>query len=122
MNLKRREFLNIIFGTSAVVVIAPQTLFAGENPVFKELKRGELDAGLQILNLWGKQPESINEVYTAAYNFLASDLNATYADLVKDANFINLCHKAELTHIGGTILGDITPKSVKIRKNVPTKL
>lgn len=48
MNLKRREFLNIIFDTSAVAVIAPQTLFAAKNPLFKELKRGGLNARLAV--------------------------------------------------------------------------
>ena len=114
MNLSRREFMVFFFGAGAAAVIAPQSLFAGESPLFKELGRGGLGVSLKILNLWGQQPESINKVYAAAYDFLASDLNATYADLVNHDDFMKLCSNAGLTHIGGPILGDITPTSVKV--------
>jgi alkaline phosphatase D len=73
--------MGVFFGAGAAAVIAPQSLFARENSVFKGL---------------------------------ASDLNATYADLVNHDDFMKLCSNAGLTHIGGPILGDITPTSVKV--------
>jgi len=73
-----------------------------------------LEGNLNLLNLWQEQPEYIQELYKTAFQILSSDMKASFADVTNDANFLQLCDKYVITHIGGPLLGDVSSNSAKV--------
>lgn len=76
-------------------------------------KKGDVDAALSLLNLFGEQPEGLNDVYRAAHGILTKR-EATYADLAADVEFQELCRKNGITHLGGPMLGCVTPTGARV--------
>ncbi len=76
-------------------------------------KAGELDSSLEILNLWEKQPEAVNQLYSAIYQSLATDPKASFAAVVADETVQALCKAQGLTHYGGPMLGCLAPDGRK---------
>lgn len=80
----------------------------------KEVKGLDLAASIEILNMWGQKPKEINELYTALFNVLEKDKNAGFKDVAKDPTIQAMCQKMGMIHLGGPMLGCITPNSVKV--------
>ena len=80
----------------------------------QQIKRGDLKSNMALLNLWGEKPEAVQELYATAYNVLASRRDASFGDLATDATFQSLCRQGGVTHLGGPMLGAITPDSVRV--------
>ncbi|MBI9019364.1 MAG: alkaline phosphatase D family protein [Phycisphaerae bacterium] len=114
MTIHRRQFLKATIGLSTIALLKPELIFAGEKPLHQRLGKGDINTSLEILNMWGTQPQEIQDWYKVSHKFLATDLQSSYAELAKTETFIDLAKKLKLTHIGGPILGDITTNSVKI--------
>lgn len=77
-------------------------------------KFGDLESSLANFNLFGEQPEGIQQLYRQAYHLLASSRTATFADLAKNPEFQRLCQANDLTHLGGPMLGCVRPDGVRI--------
>jgi alkaline phosphatase D len=73
----------------------------------KQINRGDLVGNMQLLNLWGDQPEAAQRLYEAAYKILAARPDASFADLASDAVVQRLCVEAGVTHFGGPMLGAV---------------
>jgi alkaline phosphatase D len=69
---------------------------------------------LYLLNLWEKQPAGVEAVYKAAYRILRSKPEASFADLAEDAEFQGVCHEKKITHLGGPMLGSVSPGGVSV--------
>jgi alkaline phosphatase D len=80
----------------------------------QQIKRGDLESNLRLLNLWDQKPEAVQQLYATAYNVLASRRNAGFRDLATDATFQSLCREQGVTHLGGPMLGAVTPDSVRV--------
>ncbi len=80
----------------------------------KQINRGDLAGNMQLLNLWGDRPETIQRLYEAAYKALASRPDATFADLARDTTVQRLCAEAGVTHLGGPMLGGIRPDGAAV--------
>lgn len=85
-----------------------------EKPEHQRLGRGDLATTLEIFNLWGKQPQEKQDVIKAAYEFLQERPRGTIAELLDQPEFRRLCDKAGLTHLGGPMLGCLTPDGVSV--------
>ncbi len=70
--------------------------------------------GLALLNLWGAQPEAVQELYTLIDSVLSADRNATYADVSRDQAVRRFCKDHSVLHLGGPMLGCITETSAKL--------
>jgi len=79
-----------------------------------KLKRGDLDANMQLLNLWETRPEWSKRLYESAYKILASKKDATFADVADDATIQRLCNENHVTHFGGPMLGAVGPTDVRV--------
>lgn len=86
----------------------------GTRPV-NELFRGlSLEDNLYILNMWGEQPASIQEIYRLAYTLLDERPDATYADLARNEHFLDLCKRHGIIHLGGPMLGDVRSDGARV--------
>ena len=70
--------------------------------------------GLELLNLWGEQPESVQNLYEFIDSVLSADRNATYADISRDKAVWQFCKDHSVLHLGGPMLGCITETSAKV--------
>ncbi len=80
----------------------------------KQVKGGDLDSNMQLLNLWGDQPAAVHRLYEAAYKTLAARPGASFADLARDAAVQRLCAEAGVTHFGGPMLGAVRPDGAAV--------
>jgi alkaline phosphatase D len=72
-------------------------------------KQAQQESNLDLLNRWGKQPEMVQELYTAAFRVLASNPTATFVDVSRDTAVQRLCLQNNIRHLGGPLLGNIHP-------------
>ena len=70
--------------------------------------------GLELLNLWGEQPELVQQLYKRIYAVLSADKNATYADVSRDEAVQQFCKDNKVLHLGGPMLGCITETSARV--------
>jgi alkaline phosphatase D len=87
-------------------------------------KEGDLKSNLSVLNLFEKQPESVNQMYSMAYNVLSEKRDATFSDLERNADFLSVCRKQGVSHLGGPMLGSVSSEgaSVWIRTLTPAEV
>lgn len=72
-------------------------------------------ANLELLNLWGERPESINSLYKAALNVLSlNPSGATFNDLASDQTVQQVIKENKLSHWGGPLLGQIHPHGTSV--------
>jgi len=71
-----------------------------------QVKRGDLEGNMQLLNLWGERPAAVQRLYAAAYKVLAARRDATFADLAHDEEVQRLCADAGVTGMVGRRPGD----------------
>ena len=79
-----------------------------------QVKTGDLDGNMQLLNLWGERSEPVQRAYEAAYRLLAASPDATFADLGRDAEVQRLFTEAGITHLGGPMLGCVGPDGATV--------
>ncbi len=77
-------------------------------------KAGDLKGNLFLLNQWVEQPETIQQLYEAAYKVLAADPQATFMDLAGDSTIRRICKENEIVHLGGPMLGSVTADGVRV--------
>jgi alkaline phosphatase D len=90
----------------------PGVLTAGELKPSKVA--AALAKNLELLNQWGKQPDAAQNVYKTAFNILASKSSATFVDLARDAAFQKLCAENSIVHLGGPMVGSVTPDGARV--------
>ena len=88
------------------------------------VKKGDLESNLSVLNLFGRQPEMVQQMYRSAYGVLSANREATFMDVSRDTDFQRICKKNGFTHLGGPLLGSVTSDgaSVWIRTLKPAKV
>lgn len=74
----------------------------------------DIESALFNLNLHQPQPDSINELYRAAWEILSAKQDATYSDLMQDEAFQKLCAANGLDVLGGPMLGSVTAEGAKV--------
>lgn len=79
-----------------------------------EARSPDLATDLDVLNRAEKQPAAVRDRYVAARSILDASRTATYADLAKDASFLELCDKENVAHLGGPMLGCVTSEGAKV--------
>ena len=116
--LSRRSFLKstAALGAALSCGLVPGTLHAFDprsvhGGIYKE---GDLEVSLKLLNLFTQKSEEVNALYSAIYNALEQDKQATFEVVSKDREVQRLCAELKLNHLGGPILGDLKPDGVSI--------
>ena len=77
-------------------------------------KAGDLEGNLYLLNQWEEQPETIQQLYAAAYKVLAADPHATFIDLASDPTIRRICKENGIVHLGGPMLGSVTADGARV--------
>ncbi|MEM1070595.1 MAG: alkaline phosphatase D family protein [Planctomycetota bacterium] len=70
--------------------------------------------GLDLLNLWGEQPERIQKLYAAIEEVLSQDRHASFAEVGRDQTIQAFCRKHDIKHLGGPMLGCVTENGAKV--------
>lgn len=68
----------------------------------------------QLLSLWEKPPEHVQQLYDACARVLTAGRGATFADVAADADVQRLCKEHAVTHLGGPMLGDISADGARV--------
>lgn len=108
--MKRSHF---IAGTTVFGLMGPR-VWAGEAGLHQQLKRGDVQTGLRIFNLYGEKPQEMQTLLSHAYTFLDQSPDSTVAELAKDTTFKTLVQQAGLTHLGGPMLGCLSTTGVSV--------
>jgi alkaline phosphatase D len=132
MEMKRRQFIQRVIGVSATAILpfqAAQVLAANKDKKKTKEKRAkekkdELAENLKLLNQWGQQPASVQQVYSTIFKVLAANPNATYADVAADPEVQRVCRANGVDHLGGPMLGTVSPQGVRVwvRTLTPAKV
>jgi len=85
----------------------------------QELKRRDGGTSMKLLNLWGEQPHSTQELYKHSFDFFKSNRLATFSDLSKSDNFKSLCAADNRVLLGGPMLGAVRPDGVSVWVRTP---
>lgn len=119
----RRSILNTA-SVAAAVMLLSSAAAAKEKSKAQLLKNGDLETSLKLLNLWGEQQAVRQELLKNAYSYLNASEDRTMAGLSEQVEFQALCKQAELTHLGGPMLGAVTEEgaSVWIRTLKPVEV
>lgn len=116
MKMHRREFMKVAVGISTMSLFfgATELLAAKAARNAKNLNDPSLEGSLKLLNLWGKQPEITNRLYTAIFKVLEAKKDATYADVASDSQVQQICDSQSIVHLGGPMLGSVTSSGVGV--------
>lgn len=121
MKMNRRNYLktSTLAGVAFACGFKPRNSYGYDGP-----KEGDLEAALEILNLWEKRPEIVNQLYTAIYNVLAKDSKTSFAEVAADASVQAICKEHGIHHLGGPMLGCLEKDGAKIwlRTSRPAKV
>ncbi len=112
--MRRRHYYEVPFAAMLLSWTFGLTAQSQENPEHQRLSRGDLATSLEIFNLWGEQPAEKQEIIKIAYEFLQSRPRGTIAELIEQDEFRRVCREAGLTHLGGPMLGCLTPNGVTV--------
>jgi hypothetical protein len=74
----------------------------------------KLSDGLFLLEQWHEKPSHIRDLYAQAFALFEADQMATYAVVMANPRIQAICAEHGITHIGGPMLGDVTPGSVTL--------
>ena len=113
----RRDFVgNMATGLVAALGAHSKVLtaFPGEPDEGPPGKKGTLEWYLKLLDYWGPPPEAARRFYEAAFKILAAKPDATYAELASNGEVRKLCAESGITHLGGPMLGAVTPESASV--------
>jgi len=75
--------------------------------------------GLELLNLWGEQPETVQNLCRLVESVLSTDKKATYAKVSRDQSIQQFCREHNILHLGGPMLGCVTETSAKVWVRTP---
>jgi alkaline phosphatase D len=119
--MNRRQYLKSSALTGAAFACG---LPPGISHGFAGPRGGDLESCLQILNLWDPKPDPVIKLYTAIYNALATDPEASFATVADDEVVQALCMEQGITHFGGPMLGCLAPDGAKVwlRTTRPAKV
>jgi alkaline phosphatase D len=70
--------------------------------------------GLDLLNLWGKQPEHNQQLYSLIEAVLSKSTRNTFADVSRDPKVLQFCERHRIRHLGGPMLGCVTTSGAKV--------
>ncbi|MDA0752959.1 MAG: hypothetical protein O2964_19850, partial [Verrucomicrobia bacterium] len=70
--------------------------------------------GLDLLNLWGKQPEHNQQLYSLIEAVLSKSTRNTFADVSRDPKVLQFCERHRIHHLGGPMLGCVTTSGAKV--------
>ena len=70
--------------------------------------------GLDLLNLWGKQPEDKQQLYTLIEAALSKSTRNTFADVSRDHKVLEFCRQRRIRHLGGPMLGCVTESGARV--------
>ena len=119
--VNRRNYLKTssLAGAAWACGLRPDASYGFDGP-----KGGDLEAGLELLNLWDKKPEPVIKLYSAIYQSLASSPDASFAAVAGDETVQALCKEQGITHFGGPMLGCLAPDGAKVwlRTTRPAKV
>ncbi len=77
-------------------------------------KDGTLEGNLSLLNLFGEKPQSVQRLYSMAYNILAANPNTTFEQVARHSNIQLMCRQQGRHHWGGPMLGCVTAQGVRV--------
>lgn len=100
-----------LFLTQTMTCRAQSNDFIPQNELPQALS---LEGNLYLLNMWGKQPAHIQEVYQLAFRILEQKPNSSFADVARNTEFQELCRKHGTVHLGGPMLGNVTRDGAKV--------
>jgi len=66
------------------------------------------------LNLWGKQPKVVQNLFTLIDSVLSQSKKCTYADVARDREVQEFCKRHNIRHLGGPMLGCVTQNGAKV--------
>lgn len=69
---------------------------------------------VDILKYWGKTSIEDIEIYKAAEKIFAASQEASYDDLFRSKEFVNLCRKNNRVLLGGPMLGNVSAEGISI--------
>ena len=70
--------------------------------------------GLELLNLWGKQPKVVQNLFTLIDTALSQSKKCTYANVARDQKVQEFCKRNNIRHLGGPMLGCVTQDGAKV--------
>ena len=99
--VNRRNYLKTssLAGAAWACGLRPDASYGFDGP-----KGGDLEAGLELLNLWDKKPEPVIKLYSAIYQSLASSPDASFAAVAGDETVQALCKE----QVHSTLESDLT--------------
>ena len=120
--ITRRRFVKVSAGAAMAAGAGSGLLpgsaipgvFAQQKQDINMLHKGSIETALHILNMWGKKPQAVNDYYTAIYNALATSPRATYEQVAKDAEVRRLAAELKMKHLGGPMLGCLSPDGATV--------
>ncbi|NLF68636.1 MAG: alkaline phosphatase family protein [Candidatus Anammoximicrobium sp.] len=101
----------VVLSLAAAATAAESPSKAAKRPAEQQLPRL---SSPQLLNHWGLQPDHVQRLFEACYRVLAAHPAATFGDVAADAAVQRLCEEHGIRHLGGPLLGDVTPAGAKI--------
>ena len=99
--------------TTCLIVLACTVQFA-LGQAKQGTKKGDLQSNLSLLQLWEPPNDSKEQLYQVAYQVLASQPKATFADLAGNSEFHRVCTQLRITHLGGPMLGAISSTGARV--------
>jgi len=85
---------------------------------------GTLEDNLSLLKLFNTPSEDTVALYTLAYNALAANPHASFADLANNPEFSSFCRKHHITLTGGPMLGarSVDGMRIWVRTSAPAEV
>jgi len=96
------------------IVMAFALVLSASNAQERRIKTGDLSSNMKLLNCWGDRPQSVQQLYEAAYKTLAAKREASFADVAADPQVQQICKENGIVHLGGPMLGAVTANGVKV--------
>ena len=118
--MDRRTYLKLSAAAIGQYAFDPATALAdmgmsnNSQALHKQLIKGDLETSLRLLNLWGEQSAEKQELMKYAYAYLSKSKDRTFAQLAEQPEFQALCAKAEMTHLGGPMLGAVSEEGARV--------
>jgi len=105
-------YVMVIFFLPNILTCQAQTVeYMPQNELPQALS---LEGNLYLLNMWGKQPAHIQDVYQLAFRILEQKPNSSFTDIARNAKFQELCSKHGIVYLGGPMLGNVTRDGAKV--------
>ena len=97
-----------------VCTIALTVILTNHLVIAEEVKGGDLESHLKLLNMWSTRTDWENDLYSKIYTVLAEDKASSYGDIADDQELQTIFQDRDIRHLGGPMLGCVTPHEVKV--------